>query len=383
MASLSRVEASANNLLSGIVAKFDILGEGSGTILSAGGQRATQSEPPTPAGHHTNGLAPAADAPRKSTGYRPNKKQQLKHAMTVQSAHMITTDYVALSQPLVDGVLLNDRTDRKLKLIHSLGELQPMHRYTTEYGNVLERPSKHKAILAGTIELAITTDEADFDNELGKLALDGGSSNLSHNLPNTPMRMASYEAFSKSSQQLLAAGGGEVKNGHAGPPPPPPLSTAASGSSSSIYAAAPEADPIRLREGEAMQRVTSLVARLAEMEEWFSGVKAEAERERRMREQSVQRLGIMQERVELLHGQVRDLQKENRALRRRVADLSTAVGDDLESADGSDTKSVTPSTVGFGSKDVRKGAGSSSASSSRGGKRLVQSLSNVRGGLGM
>ena len=51
MASLSRVEASANNLLSGIVAKFDILGEGSGTILSAGGQRATQSEPPTPAGH--------------------------------------------------------------------------------------------------------------------------------------------------------------------------------------------------------------------------------------------------------------------------------------------------------------------------------------------
>ena len=114
MASLSRVEASANNLLSGIVAKFDILGEGSGTILSAGGQRATQSEPPTPAGHHTNGLAPAADAPRKSTGYRPNKKQQLKHAMTVQSAHMITTDYVALSQPLVDGVLSTMRMEAEI-----------------------------------------------------------------------------------------------------------------------------------------------------------------------------------------------------------------------------------------------------------------------------
>ena len=30
---------------------------------------------------------------------------------------MITTDYVALSQPLIDGVLLNDRTERKLKLV--------------------------------------------------------------------------------------------------------------------------------------------------------------------------------------------------------------------------------------------------------------------------
>lgn len=51
----------------------------------------------------------------------------MKHALTVQSAHMITTDYVALSQPLEGGLLLMDRTDRKLKLIHSLGELQPQH----------------------------------------------------------------------------------------------------------------------------------------------------------------------------------------------------------------------------------------------------------------
>ena len=43
----------------------------------------------------------------------------------VQSAHMVTTDYVALSQPLTDGVLLHDRTERKLKLVHSLGELLP------------------------------------------------------------------------------------------------------------------------------------------------------------------------------------------------------------------------------------------------------------------
>ena len=53
-----------------------------------------------------------------------------------------------------------DRTDRKLKLIHSLGELQPLHRYTTEYGNVLQRQSRHKAVLAGTIELEVETDEA-------------------------------------------------------------------------------------------------------------------------------------------------------------------------------------------------------------------------------
>jgi hypothetical protein len=86
--------------------------------------------------------------------------------MTVQSAHMITTDYITLSQPLTDGILLHDRTERRLKLIHSLGELQPMHTYTTEYGNVLERPAKHKCVLAGSVELEVTTDEADFDSAM-------------------------------------------------------------------------------------------------------------------------------------------------------------------------------------------------------------------------
>ena len=74
--------------------------------------------------------------------HRPNKKQQVKHAMTVQSAHVVTTDYAALSQlgSLDEGLLLHDRTDRKLKLIHSLGELEPLHTYTTEYGTqVVER----------------------------------------------------------------------------------------------------------------------------------------------------------------------------------------------------------------------------------------------------
>jgi hypothetical protein len=102
---------------------------------------------------------------------QPTKKQQLKHAMTVQSAHMITTDYVTLSQPLSDGLLLHDRTEHKLTLIHSLGELIPMHTYTTEVGNTLERPAKHKAVLAGSIELEITSDEAVLPTAVRRLLL--------------------------------------------------------------------------------------------------------------------------------------------------------------------------------------------------------------------
>ena len=102
-----------------------------------------------------------------------------------------------------------DRTEHKLRLIHSLGELLPMHNYTTEvasraappphrsvrsahrlgaarpsaapapalaakahrhalsvsrphrsqYGNSLTRPSKHKALLAGAIEIRVSKDE--------------------------------------------------------------------------------------------------------------------------------------------------------------------------------------------------------------------------------
>ena len=50
-----------------------------------------------------------------------------------------------------EGLLLMDRTDRKLKLIHSLGDLQPLHNYTTEYGNSLVRHvynNKHALALA-------------------------------------------------------------------------------------------------------------------------------------------------------------------------------------------------------------------------------------------
>ena len=97
-----------------------------------------------------------------------------------------------------------DRTEHKLRLVHSLGELQPMHNYTTEvprqraarartqtraasarrhpcpvrralahaaptarppaqYGNSLTRPSKHKALLAGAIEIRVAKDEVRTD----------------------------------------------------------------------------------------------------------------------------------------------------------------------------------------------------------------------------
>ena len=287
--------------------------------------------------------------------------------MTVQSAHMITTDYVALSQPLVDGMLLNDRTEHKLKLIHSLGELQPMHTYTTEYGNVLERPSKYKAVLAGSIELEVTTDEADFDNAMGKLALAGEAT---ASLPNTHMRMASYDAFSK--QQVAGADGG------------------ANGSQQHVLSSAEVQAHLaedsrygeRLREAEALQRIAALVKRLKEMEEWFTGVKAEAERERRMREQSTARLSIMHERVDLLSTQVTDLQRENRQLRQRVADLSAVYEGEHDSINGSLSA---PSERG--SVDVRsmQGFGSGSRRNLHSPARSQMSsrpLSSVRGGLG-
>jgi hypothetical protein len=89
----------------------------------------------------------------------PTHNQQLKHALTINAAHVITHDYLTLSQPLSEGLLLMDRTERKLKLIHSLGALQPLHNYTTEYGNSLVRYAKHKALLAGSIEVDVPTDQ--------------------------------------------------------------------------------------------------------------------------------------------------------------------------------------------------------------------------------
>ena len=112
------------------------------------------------------------------------------------------------------------------------------------------------------------------------------------------------------------------------------------------------------------------------MDQWFTSVKAEAERERRMREQSSARLALMQERVELLHKQFVEVQRENKMLRERVADLSAVHDVDEDGPhDGGRPRSasgasVTPSisTVGFGSNSARTPSHAP--------------LASVRGGLG-
>ena len=330
----------------------------------------------------------------------PNKKQQMKHAMTVQSAHMITTDYITLSQPLSEGLLLNDRTDRKLKLIHSLGELQPMHTYTTEYGNVLVRPTKYKAVLADSIELDIDSDEADFDAAMGRLAL---AADGRKEAPSDGMKMASYAAINDGwSREAAAAadggyGGAEQAyacNGHGSNG-----DGHCSSSSSSHYqhnrngagggahggalgcngASVDVASAERLREEEALQRIAGLMDRLREMEEWFAGVKAEAERERRMREQSSARLTLMAERVDLLHSQLVATQKENKMLRQRVADLSEAHDVEEDSADGGESVSGRHPAHSISGDSVRsQGFGNGFGNTTR---RAAMPLSSVRGPL--
>ena len=56
--------------------------------------------------------------------------------------------------------MLMDRTERRLVMVRSLGELLPLRQYNTEYGNTLCRVSKYKARLADTIELDVTSDES-------------------------------------------------------------------------------------------------------------------------------------------------------------------------------------------------------------------------------
>ena len=303
--------------------------------------------------------------------------------MTVQSAHMITTDYITLSEPLTDGILLHDRTERRLKLIHSLGELQPMHTYTTEYGNVLERPAKHKCVLAGSVELEVTTDEADFDSAMGRLALSAGGGGSAANgggpsVPSTSMRMATYAAVRErwavpspndpphqhqqnGSSSSSSNGGGVSADGHmrngvggggGGGGGGGSGANAARGGASDAGDAADAAG--RLQEREALARIAALVARVREMEEWFASVKAEAERERRMREQTAARLGLMAERVELLHGQLTETQRENKMLRQRVADLCAAhEEDDPDSDDGrSGGRGYTPSVSGVSTRSA-------------------------------
>lgn len=70
------------------MSKFDITGQG--TILSVSAPAA--SAPSTPQNGHAPLAEPSQDAAKRGrTSLRkPNKKQQFKQAMAVQSAHMIT-----------------------------------------------------------------------------------------------------------------------------------------------------------------------------------------------------------------------------------------------------------------------------------------------------
>jgi len=85
-----------------------------------------------------------------------------------------------------------------------------------------------------------------------------------------------------------------------------------------------EADAGRLVEEEALQRLTALDQRMAEMEVWFNGVKSEAERERKMREQLATRLSLTQERLDRSVTEVTGLRSENAELRNRLDELKVA-----------------------------------------------------------
>ena len=80
----------------------------------------------------------------------------------------------------------------------------------------------------------------------------------------------------------------------------------------------------RLEEAEALRRIGALVERMAEMESWFAGVQAEAERERRMREQATARLALMAERVDKASAELAALRDENAALRSRLENVHAA-----------------------------------------------------------
>mmetsp|Transcript_2153 Transcript_2153/g.5612 ORF Transcript_2153/g.5612 Transcript_2153/m.5612 type:complete len:230 (+) Transcript_2153:31-720(+) len=178
--------------LENLMSKFDITGQtlalqrnGPSVEGSASSSAANDHEPePEP-------LQPPRSASRKSLpSSKPSAHKQLKHALSVNAAHVITNDYMMLSQPLSEGIMLMDRSERRLVMVRSLGELLPLRTYNTEYGNILCRVSKHKARLANTIEVDVTSDEVDWDATLGRIALDQAGGH-----PEDEERMAAYKAF--------------------------------------------------------------------------------------------------------------------------------------------------------------------------------------------
>ena len=275
------------------VTSFDITGQG--TCLGSVPSAASAPSTPVTTKMSNKQQKEAALAGAKTASQRPDKKQQMKHALKVQSAPMITTDYVALSQPLVDGILLMDRTDRKLKLIKSLGELQPRHTYTTEYGNTLERTTKYK--------VARRLDRARREHRRGRLRRGAAKARARRGVEHG--RAAHHSD----------ADGRVRRDGERAPPPvqrtpraPTATATATAVADTAAAAAAAAAtaagtrptnrtdSPLRAismkrarrrrSRRRRLQRLEALSERMAEMTSWFEGVKAEAERERRMREQA-------------------------------------------------------------------------------------------------
>lgn len=122
--------------------------------------------------------------------------------------------------------------------------------------------------------------------------------------------MAAYDAIAS-----------QAEHAHLGPAPAELRQDAVPSANGGAHGGA---DAEALQEQEALQRIEALVERMREMETWFEGVKAEAERERRMREQAVQRLALLNERLDRSNAEMSDLRAENASLRERLEDLSVA-----------------------------------------------------------
>jgi len=301
-----------------LMAKFDITGQQGSSI----DQRAPPATPPIASSSSVGApskepaSAPSVIRRTLSLGRRPNGPrrpthlQQLKHALTVNAAHVMTHDYLTLSQPLAEGLLLMDRTERKLKLIQSLGELQPLHQYTTEYGNSLVRHKKHEALLAGSIEIPVESDEAEFDKQLERMALNDSSGTLQ-----LAQRQATYNAFASA---YRVGDGGPAEGAAPGAEP------AAGGSSLGAGHRLGDSEA-----AQALERVESLTRRIAEMEDWFVSVKAEAASDRQMRDQATARLSLLQERLERVQEQLGAQIAENKQLRGRLDELRDAEPDTL------------------------------------------------------
>eukprot|EP00321_Phaeocystis_globosa_P018765 CAMPEP_0118832910 /NCGR_PEP_ID=MMETSP1162-20130426/41205_1 /TAXON_ID=33656 /ORGANISM="Phaeocystis Sp, Strain CCMP2710" /LENGTH=317 /DNA_ID=CAMNT_0006764537 /DNA_START=36 /DNA_END=989 /DNA_ORIENTATION=+ len=258
--------------------------------------------------------APRSASRRLLPSSKPSPQKQLKHALSVNAAHVITHDYLMLSQPLSEGIMLMDRSERRLVMVRSLGELLPLRTYNTEYGNVLCRVSKHKARLANMIEVDVRSDEVDWDATLGRLALDqeGGH-------PENAERMAAYKAFAAPGipgTSMDRSSGGYSSGGYS----TGSASTAAETNGEPAQVLSGE----RLQEKQALEKMEVLQLRMSEIERWFASVKAEAAGERQMREQANSRSLLLQERLERLQDQLARLQTENAALRSRVADVGVA-----------------------------------------------------------